>query len=122
MERPNIRRAEKLAPAYNGPLKCSFTPIPADLIPYPPDDDDANEAGSRPGCIRIPPHTPGGRPSTVDTFCVHGSPTGNVTGIRGRVTCVDPPAAHPPSPTPLATPISGHREQSPPTTPPWGGV
>jgi len=35
---------------------------------------------------------------TVDTFCVHGSPTGNVTGIRGRVTCVDPPADAPTMP------------------------
>lgn len=24
----------------------------------------------------------------VETFCVHGSPTGYVTGIRGRVQCV----------------------------------
>lgn len=24
----------------------------------------------------------------VDTFCVHGSPTGYITGIRGRVQCV----------------------------------
>eukprot|EP00249_Psilotum_nudum_P000912 c13093_g1_i1 orf=216-1259(-) len=24
----------------------------------------------------------------VDTFCVHGSPTGYITGIRGKVTCV----------------------------------
>ena len=24
----------------------------------------------------------------VDTFCVHGSPSGYLTGIRGRVSCV----------------------------------
>lgn len=24
----------------------------------------------------------------VDTFCVHGSPTGYITGIRGRVQCL----------------------------------
>lgn len=40
--------------------------------------------------IREEPASKPGLHLDVSTFCVHGSPTGRISGIKGAVTCADP--------------------------------